>query len=383
MNTVRILDHYRLSLYDDPLVTLALAILLRDGGASEESLELELKRDSAATKSVLNRLFSANYASLKDGYWWVATDFGVYAATRAGLIKTIAEDEISRLGLGKQDSKFVSHCLDTADVHESDIVRARLLNNIRLWQQEGNLTAKEKEFARRATYATIVGLDPRNSAGEGEFLRFVISRAREREGATFSRAAPDIEAACKRALADVKLSNRLFIYGSDEKASTYIKYFSALRLYSAAETKRRDFALHSVFHIVSASTIASNLLPIAGIFTKIIEAFKLVRKRQTRELGFGDVLSWVESDPAEFSVSFGQIQDRAQPPTADSRIRNEIALVEMRLSRVLERLRADRTLVEAIDLDGLLRIAERANEIRAHASVNSTKPGTKPKKGDA
>ena len=100
MNTVRILDHYRLSLYDDPLVTLALAILLRDGGASEESLELELKRDSAATKSVLNRLFSANYASLKDGYWWVATDFGVYAATRAGLIKTIAEDEISRLGLG-------------------------------------------------------------------------------------------------------------------------------------------------------------------------------------------------------------------------------------------------------------------------------------------
>jgi hypothetical protein len=380
MNTVRILDHYRLSLYDDPLVTLALAIILRNGGTDEASLEEELQRDSATTKSVLNRLFSANYATLKEGSRWIATDFGIYAATRVGLVKTIAEDEVGRLGLPKHDYRFVYYCINSADAHESDIVRVRLLSNIRLWQEKGNLSAKEKEFARRATYATIVGLDPRNSAGEGEFLRYVISRAREREGSTFNRVAPDIEVACKRALLDVKLSNRLFIHGSEEKASTYTKYFSALRIYSAAQTRRRDFALHSVFHLVPASTIASNLLPIADVFSKILEAFKLVRKRTARELSFGDVLSWVDSEPADFPVSFGRTPERAQVPPADSRIRSDIALVEKRLARVVEYLQADKKLVDAIDMEALTRVAKRADDIRALAS---SKRADAKKKGDA
>lgn len=176
MDTVRLLDTYRVAIMRDRDAIRLLAFLQREGPQDEETLARLANVPLTTTRLKLTNLFRANLVVTQQSRF-VISDLADVVLTRTGISEVVTQELIRTASLPDEHRLILVSCVDEWKDEPlewrrylSAAVRAlaRLTRYVRL---DGNV-------ATRHWYAAIAGLDPKaHELGAERYARFVWSNS--------------------------------------------------------------------------------------------------------------------------------------------------------------------------------------------------------------
>jgi len=229
MQTVRVLDRYRLAITDDPIAV---------------SFMAQTKRSAKDVRSGIDRLYRANYLVKRDRNLWKATQFGIDIFERLGLVHGINEYLIASQTIEAESRIFLSSEVATKSSVTSPAMLGLLQTIEALRGDIEKVGQVPRDSLRRMLYAAVVGLDPElEQLGPERFCE-------ARSASIFHFAGQESSAHlaigyCYEAVSDVQQSNSWLTRrdtGELENAE-FIRLFSFVRLIGAASSGVPDRSL--------------------------------------------------------------------------------------------------------------------------------------------
>ena len=159
METVRLLDSYRLAVARDGTAVRLLAFLQRDGAQTDVHLSQKTHLALHETRNKLTELFRANFVRLLEDRRYATTDIAEQVLASLGIADAVAVDALESTGLSNADKQllvafFIGREHEPAEWRQYVSAAAKSAKRLEL-----DATLSEETRAR-LWYAILAGLDP-------------------------------------------------------------------------------------------------------------------------------------------------------------------------------------------------------------------------------
>jgi DNA-binding HxlR family transcriptional regulator len=233
MDTVKILNNYRLSLSNDKYALLILTILFRSGAQSEIDLFSKLNISKTILQEKLNHMYKAQLICIVQKNKWTTTDLAEEIISRLGVLEAVSRSVLNDLNLNEIDRSFLQACIEFQSIKKPEWSRfqASMLRNIDLMKD--NLlkeSTKSKQKRAQLLFSSIVGMDSDiQQLGEKQFYFIVLNWHKSRNTELWQENKSSwqedkniIFNRCKLAKKDVQLSNQMMLI--DDEFEYQIKF---------------------------------------------------------------------------------------------------------------------------------------------------------------
>ncbi len=245
METVRLLDSYRLALARDAKGVRLLAFLQKDGAQLDYLLAAKTRLPLHDVRSKLTELFRANFVRLLDDGRYAPTEIAEQVLANLGVADVVASDAVSTSGLPDQDKVFLKSFLADRESAPSSWRRyfAAAAQSAKQLESEAKIDAVDWA---RLFYGVLAGLDPASrELGADISCRHAFTHANF--GVSGVKANLEHFAQqCEQAIRDRAASNEFFSTGRRAEASTTSSITLALtfvRLWASVLSQHADEGL--------------------------------------------------------------------------------------------------------------------------------------------
>jgi DNA-binding MarR family transcriptional regulator len=253
MNTIRALDHYRMALVRDRVGTLMLSFLAKEGPQTEQKLFEQMSIPHHEGSQEIGVLYRSNFVEHLSERRWNVTLLGRRTLARLGLLDAVNQYYIRQQHLADEDKQFLSCFLShESDNSVGDELRASLLKSASHIADEYELT---KNTFRRYLWATLLsGHENPSNLSTTEYCSALKGTLSPQEGLQEAIRTSQLDWSdqftfCKRAIADVRKSNAVFMSAAAHvlKSNIVARLVSLTRILSTATSGHADSALKHIY----------------------------------------------------------------------------------------------------------------------------------------
>ena len=233
MDTINILNNYKVSLSNDKVALLILTNLFRSGSLSESELSLKLKINKYSLQEKLRQLYKAQLICIVQKSRLITTDLAEDIISRLGVLEAVSRSVLNDQNLNESDRSFLEACIEFQATKKPEWARyqASILRSIDL--MKNNLlkeSTNSKQKRAQLFFSSIVGMDSDiQQLGEKQYCFIVFDWHKSRNSELWNKYnnywtddKNTIFKRCKFAKKDVQLSNQLMLV--DDEIENQIKF---------------------------------------------------------------------------------------------------------------------------------------------------------------
>jgi hypothetical protein len=159
METVRLLDSYRIAVAHDEHAIRLLSLLQRDGAQTDAALATEAHVGLLETRNKLTELFRANFVRILEDFRYAATAMAEQVMASIGVADAVGSDAIASSKLQNVDKNLLFTFFSDRE-NESATWRRYLAASAKSAKQIEKNANLSEETSARLWYATLLGVDP-------------------------------------------------------------------------------------------------------------------------------------------------------------------------------------------------------------------------------
>jgi hypothetical protein len=338
METVRLLDSYRLAVTREPAAVLFLALLHRDGPQSDSALAQATRRPIHSARKSLTELFRANLVTMLEDGRYANAELAEQVLASLGVTDIAAKDTVASAALPEQDKAFLlAYFVD----RERDPAEWRRYVSAAVKCTSAIIedAALRPSDATRLWYAVVSGLDPAShELGPEISCRRIMSHADLNSNNVlldFRHYAQQCDTAWRDRLA----SNNFMTtgeQGDSREESLVTLAVTFIRLFAAATVQYADdgvFAATTTTTGIDAKArkaLRQWSAPFASKYQRRLRDRLRLAVNWNPEIEFVDALCHAPSSPARrFLVSAGDLNFASR----EESVAESLKVVESRLKR--------------------------------------------------
>jgi hypothetical protein len=261
METVRLLDSYRMAVAHDHTAIRLLSFLQRDGAQTDTELSGKTSLTLTEARAKLTQLFRANLVQLWTGDLYAPTEMAEQLLTSVGVADAVGADAVETSGLAEQHKRFL---VTFFALRQRPPAWRRYISAAAKTAKQLELYARLGDEVRtRLWYGMLAGLDP---VGQELGADFACRHAFERADFALGRYAVDIKhfsQRCMVAAADRARSNEFIATGKQAESKVDGEVTLALtltRLFASLQSHHADPGLAAAAELGGVNNKARHAL---------------------------------------------------------------------------------------------------------------------------
>jgi len=179
MDTIRILDLYRIPLNSDKESLQILSYLLRYGPHNEDDIMFYLNLSSKETKNKVRVLFQASLIKKDENQNLALTELAKQYLLHSGFVELAAKSLVKEKNNPTWENSFLQACIETkSSINNSQANKfLNLLRAFEMLNQEGKKgVEKRKDVLNETKFILVIGLDPENrNLGSSRYFNAILN----------------------------------------------------------------------------------------------------------------------------------------------------------------------------------------------------------------